>query len=111
MVAGFAWHWWQPSCGPRGRLHVDWVAGIRGICNWERFLFHDHIQDALRSALNVHYPDNSLIETYKNTIKEHNKGWLPLFKDRYLMQHWLWEGVFTLITLLGIYLLTKTLCT
>jgi hypothetical protein len=24
-----AWIGWQPSRGPRGRLHVDWVAGIR----------------------------------------------------------------------------------
>src|SRR5678816_4586037 len=59
--AGFAWSRWQPSRGPRGSVHVDWVAGIvwigwqasrglsgnlpmdwvadiRGICNQEDLL-------------------------------------------------------------------------
>jgi hypothetical protein len=31
-LAGCAWRGWQPCRGPRGRLPVDWVADIRGIC-------------------------------------------------------------------------------
>src|SRR5919202_6526721 len=33
-VAGFAWHGWQPSRGPRGSVHVDWVAAFLWI-GWQ----------------------------------------------------------------------------
>ena len=34
MVAGFAWSGWQPSRGPRGSFHVDWVAAFMWI-EWQ----------------------------------------------------------------------------
>src|SRR5215471_10882946 len=34
MGAGFAWRRWQPSRGPRGSVHVDWVAGLLWI-GWQ----------------------------------------------------------------------------
>ena len=76
---------------------------------WERFLYHVRREETLRKALDSYFSDNLLTKTRRDAIKEHNKGWYPLLKDRYLMQHWLWEGVFALITLLGIYFLVKAL--
>lgn len=96
----------------------DWPApallvliGIFGILAvmkyWERFLYHVRLETAHRNVLNSYFENNLLIRTRDDAIKEHNKGWRPLFKDRHLMQHWLWEGVFALITLLGFYFLAR----
>ncbi len=82
------------------------VFGILAVMKyWERFVYHVRREDSLRKELDVYFPNNALTKLRKDTLKEHNKGWFPLFKDRHLMQHWLWEGVFALITLLGSYFL------
>ena len=86
------------------------VFGILAVMKyWERFVYHVRREDAVRKILDSYFPNNLLIKTRRDVIKEHNKGWRPLFKDRYLMQHWLWEGVFALITLLGVYFLAIAL--
>ncbi len=86
------------------------IFGILAIMKyWERFLYHIKREDTVRRVLDSYFPGKLLTKTRDDAIMEHDKGWRPLFKDRYLMQHWLWEGVFALITLLGVYFLVITL--
>ncbi len=100
--------------------HDDWpiaafliglgVFGLLAIMKyWERYVYHVRREDSLRKELDIYFPKNLLIKAKKEAVKEHNKGARPLLKDRYLMQHWLWEGVFALITLMGIYFLKRAL--
>ena len=100
--------------------HDDWpvpaflvgigVFGILAVMKyWERFMLHSRLEMAHREALEKYFENNLHNKSIVDAITKHEKGWHPLFKDRHLMQHWLWEGVFALITLLGIYFLVKVL--
>lgn len=91
-------------------LTIIGIFGILAVMKyWERWVHHARLVTAHRNLLDSYFDNNLLTKTREDTIREHNKGWRPLFKDRHLMQHWLWEGVFALITLLGIYFLARTL--
>lgn len=86
------------------------VFGVLAVMKyWERFTYHNQYRRAFRNVLDSYFPDSLLINTRENAIKAHNKKWQPLLEDRGLKQHWLWEGVFTLIALLGFYFLGKAL--
>jgi hypothetical protein len=91
------------------------VIGIFGILAvlkyWERFSLHGNIGHHFREVLDTYFEDNLFINTYNNAVQEHDKnGEQPLFKDKYLKQHWLWEGVFVVIILLGIFFLVRVFC-
>jgi hypothetical protein len=91
-------------------LTIIGVFGILAVMKyWERFVYHVRLERAHRKVLDSYFENHLLIKTREDAIEKHNKGWRPLFKDRHLMQHWLWEGVFALITLLGIYFLARVL--
>jgi hypothetical protein len=74
---------------------------------WERFLFHVRRTQAIRTVLDSNFSNNWLINARNEAVKKHNKGWRPLLKDKYFKQHWLWEGVFVSITMIGFYFLGK----
>jgi hypothetical protein len=117
---------------PRDLKRDDWTIpaflvgiGIFGVLAvmkyWERFVYHAQLVKAYREVIDLYFAldDNQLdknqgqkflfLETREQAIAEHNKCHYPLLKDKYLMEHWLWKGVFMLITLLGIVLLVKAL--
>jgi hypothetical protein len=85
---------------------------------WERFMYHVKIERGYRKVLDSYFISNGdekggeeqgvvkgvFLQTREDAIKEHKSHWFPLFTDRYLMQHWLWEGVVGIITMVGIYL-------
>jgi hypothetical protein len=102
------------------------VIGLFGILAvmkyWERFMYHVQLERAYRKVLDSYFAVNSsglkdedrlsaeknlFLKTREAAIKTHEKGRLPLLKNRRLMQHWLWEVIFGLITLLGIVLLAR----
>jgi len=84
------------------------VFGVLAVMKyWERFLYHVRRTEALRNVLDSNFSNNLLNNARKEAIKEHNKGWRPFLKDKYFMQHWLWEGVFISIALIGLYFLGK----
>lgn len=90
-------------------LIVIGVFGILAVMKyWERFLNHVRYGAVYRKMLEAYFEDNAVGKSRKKAKEEHNRGWRPLFKDRHLMQHWLWEGVFALIALLGVYFLAKS---
>lgn len=76
---------------------------------WERFTYHVRRTEAVRVILDSNFSSNWLITARKSAAKEHNKGWRPLLKDTYFKQHWLWEGVFISIIVIGFYFLGKAL--
>ena len=53
--------------------------------------------------------NNLLLEIREKAIREHESKPFPLLKDRYIKQHWLWEGIFVIITLLGVGLFIEAL--
>ena len=101
------------------------VFGVLAVMKyWERFSYHLKLETAYRKVLDSYFATigdhphgkeplsdqpNLFIKTREEAISEHDTGWRPFFKDRHLKQHHLWEGVFALITLLGVYLIARAL--
>lgn len=81
------------------------VIGIFGILSvekyWERFRYHVRLEEAHRVLLDTYFPDNLLINTRKKAVIEHDESRRLLLKDKYVMQHWLWNGIFVLVILAG----------
>lgn len=78
---------------------------------WERFSFHGNIMHYYHKVLDTYFEDNLLINTYNDAKDKHDEKWKPpIFKDKYLKQHRLWEGVFAVIILLGIFFLIRIFC-
>ncbi len=120
-----------PKDKPLPLKHDDWLIpaflifiGVFGFVAvmkyWERFRYHEHLEDAYRKIVDSYFaPDgkplndedrissqrNLFLKTREDAIKEHEKGWLPFPKNRHLMQHRLWQIVFLLIAVLGVFLI------
>jgi len=92
------------------------VFGILAVLKyWERFMYHATIDEAYQKLLEPYFPKNedgeyvsSYLKTRYDSIKRHEANFI-LFKDKYFMQHWLWIGVFSVISIMGGVLFLKVL--
>ena len=85
------------------------VFGFVGVLKyWERFMFHVRIAEQYRLELNRFFerrkdPPQSFTKILDSGVSAHEKGLLPFPKDRHLMQHWLWLGIFFLFAGVGLW--------
>lgn len=112
----------------RGEV-VDFVAwfligiGAFGVISitkyWERFTYHVDLETAHRLVLDRYIAtgvvatvenepkisdENVLLKTRKLGRWKHDSARKPILKDWYFMQHWIWDGVFAITSMLGVFL-------
>lgn len=104
------------------------IIGILGLLSimkyWERFMYHSRIDEAYYRVLDSYFAANAeqpesetrpstqdslLIAIREGAIKEHESKCSPFLRDKNFKQHWLWEGVFSVIIILGVVLTVKAL--
>jgi len=83
---------------------------------WERFMFHTTVAREYRKVLDSCFRDPGaepkdgqylFIATRESAKSAHRNGILPLLKEHYFKQHWLWIGLFVSIGALGVALLQR----
>jgi hypothetical protein len=112
---------------PREPRAGDWLIpafligiGVFGILvifkYWERFEYHVVVAREYRKVIDSFFREDNgqpegkeflFIATLEAAKAAHGEGWLPLLKESYFRQHWLWIGLFAAITLLGVALLQR----